>query len=346
MTRKFYCSLDTLETIVFNPKDNIELGALLPHHSQIMLDVPGDQIGQVEDDLDNPESSLAMLIRQAGYVIVPQADCFNDMEALLRKEASGALFVLDKEPAECEKLSRKFGVCAVSLTQAQATETLTAHYYRQIEKGNNYSRERGGQMLTGWRDLLAEKPFIPLNALVIIDNFLLKTEAKGQKSIINLLDALLPANLDKHLIFEVLVVVSAKEYPIKPEVLDRVAAGVEASLKRPYSIKVGILTHNGEGRFHRRVVISNHHFLRSDRGFAHFTDAKADDPNDLTLNGAFHDLTRPGNHLMWQSMAVDLRSVKSLWLDNKRLKENGRDAIITTNRMQGHCDNRLLNLVP
>lgn len=345
MTRKFYCSLDTLKAVLFKPKDNVELGALLPHHSQVMLDVSSDQIDQVEDDLNNPESSFAMEIRNKGYIIKPQADCFNDMEALLRKEASGALFLIDKEPAECENLSRKFGICAVSLNQLQAMETLTTHYYRQIEKGGNYSRALGGQTLTGWRDILAEKPFIPLNALVIIDNFLLKSVAKGQKSIINLLDALLPDTLAINLVFEVLIVVSAKEYPISAEVLDTVALGVEAGIKRPYSIKVGILTHNADGRFHRRVIISNHHFLRSDRGFAHFTDAKADYPNDLTLNGAYHDFNRPGNHLMWQSMEIDLRSVKSLWLDNKKLKDSGRDANMPTNRMEGYCDNRLLNLV-
>lgn len=348
MNRKFYCSLDNLETVVLEPEENSELWALLAHHSQVILHVSADQLQRVEAELDDPESILGALLRRDGnsFVIVPQADCFNDIEALLRLEAAGALFVLDESPAECERLSQQFGVCAVSLLDAKASQTLTTHFYRQVEKGANYSRQQAGQTLTGWRDLLAEKPVLPLNAMVIIDNYLLKNEAKGIQSAISLLEALMPATLDKSLVFEVLLVVSAKDYPLKPKVLNRVVAELEEQLKRSYPVRVGILTHNGDALFHRRVVVSNYHFLRSDRGFAHFTNAKADDPNDLTLNGAYHDLTRPENHLMWRSMALELRNVKSLWADNKRLKETGRDLIITTNRMQGYCDNRLLSLVP
>lgn len=347
MHRKFYCSLDTLETVVLEPDENTELRALLSHHSQVIVHVAAGQLEQVEADLDNPESILGALLRRDGnsFVVVPQAQCFDDVEALLLAEAAGALVVLDKDPAECEQLSHRFGLCVVAASQAMPVATLTTDYYRQIERGAEYSRRANGQTLSGWRDLLAEKPALPLNALVIIDNYLLKQPTKGEQSTANLLDALLPSSLDEALAFEVLLVISSREYPVRPEILDRIISSLENSLQRSYPIKIGILTHNGEERFHRRAVVSNYHFMRSDRGFAHFTGARADKSNDLTLNGAYHDLSRPSSHLKWRSMAEDLRNVRSLWVDNKRLKDTGRDAIITTNRMQGHCDNRLLSLV-
>lgn len=344
MQRKVYCSLPTLETIVLYENTVPELRRLLSHHDMIVLDV---SVETLDSELSNPESilRLLLLVEANGLTLVTQPDCLTNAETLLRAEAAGALFVLDREPAECELLRQRFGVCVVSLAHTQPADTLTTHYYRQLEKGTRYRRQSGGETLIGWRDVLADKPVTLLNALIIIDNYLLKDEAKGQFSTANLLEALLPKTLDKELIFEVLLVVSAKEYPLKPKVLNRVIAALEASVKRNYIVRIGILTHDGDQRFHRRVVISNYHFLRSDRGFADFNESEASHLNDISLDGAYHDLTRPNNDLKWRSMEVELQSVQNLWKKNKQLKDTGHDEIIVTNRMQGYCQNRLLNLL-
>lgn len=345
MQRKFYCSLATLEKLVL---DNVapEVRSLLSRHDTLVLDISEQQL---DEELASSDSILQPLLKSEanGLTLDTQPECLNDPEVLLRAEAAGAMVLLDRSPEECRLLEQQFGVCVLSLAQLQPAATLTAYFYRQIEKDVDYRRSQGQQDLMAWGDVLADKPDLPLNALVVIDNYLLKDREAGFESTTNLLEALLPVGLSRALPFEVLLVVSAQNHQHlhRIDVLEELAARLEKRLNRPYPVRVGILTHNNDGRFHRRVVVSNYHFLRSDRGFAQFVGSRAAKPNDLSLSGAYHDLTRPGNDLMWKSMAVELRNVSLLKNSNKQLKEAGRDTIITTNRMGGHCDNRLLTLV-
>ena len=346
MPRKFYCSLTTLESLALYPEDMPELRALLTHHEVIMLDVPK---AELEAQLDDPDSVLTSLLRiEAGnFVVDTQPGCQTDAEVLLRAEAAGALFVLDHSPVKCEQLGRQFGVCAVSGTHGRPVSTLTSYFFRQLEKGTSYRTGTPPNAREGWPAVLAEEPLLPINAVVLIDNYLLKDEEIGKQSAVSILDALLPPTLDAALPFQILLVVSVNGYPLKSKVLNRVIDYIEEKLKlsRKYPIEVGILTHNGNEQFHRRVVISNYHFLHTDRGFTHFQAAKATKHNDITIKGAYHDLTRLNSHLAWRSMALDLRLVKNLLAENKALRDAGREEVIQTNLMRGACNNRLLDLV-
>lgn len=355
MIRQAYCSLEALEEI-YAFQDEAEyttLHQVLTTHHHICVHLP-------EDDLDEQMRRSKCLLyfakratRSKGYDVSATPQTYQEvLKSTDTSDLAGTVFVVDDAPEECAQWSHDYGVCVVSRHAPEVAVYLTKELARkEIRIAKTYRTSLGNIERTGWDSVLTPRPAhwqeVPLNALVIIDNYLLGEKgdklALGQENLISLLDAVMPARLEMD--FHLLLVTNNGGAFLKSKNLTELARQVSASLKRPYETKIGVVTRK-DGPEHRRAIISNYYFGASHHGFACFDGHEAKWANDLVVSGLFSGVAEPGYDVPWLSMHDELRAVRIQRDKNLKLRNPTTGYDDPINLAFGFCDNRLLELVP
>lgn len=346
MPRSVYCSYPTLDRIIKHKEQLAPFYALITDHDHIItLDLS-------QEEFANKKLEVAALKQKFGITIEAIPGFLENLPFKDKKGAGSAIFILEEGQEALAKAIRSYGVCVVLVGDAGAIEKVQKHFYWQLEKGVHYLGHRNGREPGSWQYIIEKAGRFPLNALVIIDNYMLRdvvTERDGGKyyahsDILDMLFALLPTRQHDDLPFQILLIATPKGgLHIKPEpfaVIQQLVQStkeylVKALKKRvEYRIELEIIFHsNDSSDFHRRVVITNYHFLRIDHGVQTFRNNRARMHNDISIEGAFRNLGASSCHMPWKSMALELQSIKSIL-------SKGSGILIT-----GQCNNRLLELV-
>ena len=350
MKRKFCCTLNILEEVALYPNENRELRTLLSQHDQLVLDISADEIDAQEND---PESILAALLKieANGFTYHAQPGWQKVPEKLFATEAAGALFVMDRSAVECERLSRQYGVCVVNYQAAQAADYLTQLLVRkELVKASNYESEVNGSVRHGWYAALTvpELPItkVPLNAMVIIDTYLLvgggRKFERAKENLISLLHALLPPVLA--IDFHLLLVAANSDVPFEQKSFSVFSKEIEQRLKRDYKIQIGLITRPTGGK-ERRSITGNYFFCTSQHGFNCFENSTPDYNNDFIVNGAFEGAGKAGFDVPVRSMNTELETARNQLRSNRTLEAGSGMTKDASRRGLGFCDNRLLGLV-
>jgi hypothetical protein len=265
--------------------------------------------------------------------------------------AAGTVFIVNDEPVICEQVSQQHGACVLSLKKPQVANYLTRQLVRkEIRTANSYRTLNAGSEWNGWRAVLTTEPLtlqrVPLNSLVIVDNYLLGEKGDklevGQRNLIDMLQGLLPPTLS--IDFHLLLVTNNGNAFLKSKNLTKLTDEIRQALARPYEVKIGVITRKNGGE-HRRAIISNYYFGASHHGFSCFVGCKPQWANDLIIDGAFNGIAEPGYDVPWVSMHDELRAVRRQREENKALIKPETGYSDPINLLFGYCDNRLLDLV-
>ena len=335
MSRKAYCSLEALEEIFDDPATYADLYHIVRDYHDVVLNLP--EVALEKALQANPY--VRSLHKRGTYGVDCETAFCNGLPDDLESITAGGLFILDQPPPVCARLAARHGICVLSVQDPSPAQTLTTHYYRQMEKADTYEALTASGAAHGWPALLVPMGKLPMNSLLVVDNYLFSSLRDGKRNLLSLLDGLLPTTLHEE--FHLLLVTTNPRNVLSQEVLATLFSEIRTSLNRPYSIDMGLLTHgDGDRRFHRRAWVSNYHFGSSDRGFACFTeDGRVNAHNDIRIQGAFRDARVPYGDVPWRSMQLELKSAAALRQHNQ---EQG--GWMATNLLYGNCNNRLLDL--
>lgn len=336
MSRKAYCTLETLEEIFDDPQVHADLYHILRDYHDVVLNLSEQELD--EEIQNNPY--LRSLRKRGVHEVESLPRFYERLPEEFLANTSGALVILEADPQVCQQLTARHGVCVLSTHDTVPARTLTSHYYRQLSHEDVFQAGAHGPSKGGWAALLSPMGALPMNSLVVVDNYLFQNIHEGKANLLNLLDALLPSELD--VAFHLLLITTNPRNVLHPESLATLFAELQAGLNRPYPIAFGLLTHReGDKRFHRRAWISNYHLGVSDRGFVCFNnEGLVKSHNDIRVQGAFRDIGQPYGDIPWRSMLLELRSAAALRQHNREL-----GGWMATNLVYGDCDNRLLELV-
>ena len=335
MPRKAYCSLGALEEIFDDPAAYADLYHILRDYHDVVLNLPEEEL-ELEIKA-NPY--VRSLYKRGTYGVDCGSSAYEGLPDDITAITAGGLFILDESPSVCARLAARHGICILSIQDPAPAQTLTTHFYRQMERTDGTEAPGTADDRTGWPALLSPLGKLPMNSLMLVDNYLFSNLHEGKRNLLSLLDGLLPTTLHEE--FHLLLVTTNPRNVLSQEVLASLFSELQTSLNRPYSIAVGLLTHGeGDKRFHRRAWVSNYHFGSSDRGFASFGEnGQVKAHNDIRIQGAFRDARTPYSDVPWRSMLLELRSAAALRRHNSEL-----GGWMATNLLYGHCDNRLLEL--
>ncbi|WP_035558184.1 hypothetical protein [Hymenobacter sp. IS2118] len=335
MPRKVYCSLEALDEIFDDPTAFADLYHIVRDYHDVVLNLPEEALEKAM--LSNPY--VRSLFKRGTYGVDCETEFYGGLPDDLAAITAGGLFILDQAPDVCARLSSRHGICVLSVQDPTPAQTLTTHYYRQMEKADAYEVADAGQTQERWPALLAPLGKLPMNSLLLVDNYLFSSFKEGKRNLLSLLDGLLPSTLHEE--FHLLLVTTNPRNVLNPEVLAALFTEMRTTLNRPYTIVMGLLTHGDtDRRFHRRAWVSNYHFGSSDRGFACFgEDGRVNAHNDIRIQGAFRDARVPYGDVPWRSMQLELKSAAALRNHNQQ-----QGGWMATNLLYGNCNNRLLDL--
>lgn len=354
MIRKAYCSLEALEEIyAFQDEDPYDaLYQLLETHHHICVQLPDDEFYTQVAANDCLRYFAKRAGSYRGYDVSNSPMPYQQaVAATASSDLAGTVFVVDDEPTACAQLSADYGVCIVSRQQPTAANYLTKELARrEIRKQKSYRSSENGVERMGWYSALTPRSeawqAVPINSLVVIDNYLFGNKgdkfALGQENLFSLLDALLPTTLVIN--FHLLLVTNNEEAFLKARNLHILVNSLRKQLNRPYLIEVGVITRDKTPE-HRRALVSNYYFGASHHGFACFKGHEAQWPNDLIVSGVFHGVAELGFDVPWLSMHDELRAVRIQRDANRKLRNSSTGYDDPTHLTFGYCDNRLLELV-
>lgn len=340
MERKLYSSLETIEELVLFPAESQEIDLLFKVHSQVILDISYESLIMQQDD---STSSIALLHQSTGnfkYEVVPNWQ--HDLDSSITKDAAGALFIVDDDGVKCEDIGKRFGVCIVSRKSIHNADFLLQRLV-QRELPMHDKRYRN------WQETLNGLPIaqVPVNALVITDTHLFGDKGRfidiGRSNLISLLQILLPTELATD--FHLLLVASNRAVPFDETSFATFSQEIETDLGRPYKLQIGLIT-RPEGGKERRSIVGNYYFCTSQHGFACFKNFRPDYNNDFNAYGPFEGANKNGFDLPALSMSTELKTAKTLLINNKTREEAPGSRPDPVRRFLGYFDNRLLSLVP
>lgn len=324
-----YCTNAALDRIFTSPEKYPELYNIIHDYSNVMVDVDDDEIFK--------DPYLKILAKRPHFETFGLKAFFETFEDQEIENFARDLFILNRDQLNCNELREKFGVCVMAEDALEEVSLLSTDYYWQLVQNDLYEQAKpDGQSVYGWESLLRQIAVVPMNAMVVNDNYLFNQSiADGTVNIISFLNAVLPKSLD--VAFELLIVTMNEGAKLTPIKLEEIAKSIQAKVQRSYKVKVDIMTHTNNVDFHMRAIITNYHLFKSDRGFDAFREGKVKRRNDLEIKGAYTAVTKPIGDIRLKTMREELLSAA------KQLTKNiqGGNKIVTE-LLYGDGKNRLL----
>lgn len=235
-----------------------------------------------------------------------------------------AIFLLNQTEKYCDKKIQEYGLIFLNGENYKSfTEKLFLLADIQVKK----TRVRSD--ISSWSDF--KRLALPMNSLILTDNFILKDKTDISTNLIPLLDSLLPDNLD-NCKFNLMIITQEMEPSIFTSRYNEVINQL-GKLNRNYEIEFYLITAS-IGNIHDRRIFTNYALLESNNSFTYF-DAAGKVKKNTTLHAFPSCMVAAGNELMLNKNLNTLAEVKSLIENHARqIKGNETKAI-----------NRLLTMV-
>lgn len=158
-----------------------------------------------------------------------------------------------------------------SLTDMEVIDEMAYTHFRPFNLLTNSQKkkllEHGEEFedVSSWKDVFSVMKIIPINAAVIIDNYLLSSNFERRRpSLYSLIKALVPDGLS--IPFHLTIFLYNKNGELKKEKMEQVISEIH-NLKLGSEIKVSIVAHTSGDVTHDRKILTNYHLITSGRGF-------------------------------------------------------------------------------
>lgn len=328
-----YTTFEALDEIFLFQKESDNhrlLYDLVMDYSHVMIDLEKDKF----DSLIRVNPFIKALVKRVDKKTYDLKDFFDNLDNDDLSNFPRDLFILNKPKNNCRNLSEKQGILVLSHDDLSGIENLANRNRKSFEKG----KKMESNSLKGWQVYFKNTRAKPLNSLIIIDNYILRSVSTGKMNLLNILRGLMPDNLDSE--FHILIVTDNRDVKFYNQKLEEIRIDILAVLKKQfnYDIKIGFVTHSMENEFHQRVIITNYHITTSDYGYDCFDTAGiVQKDNEVTTTGAYYTLKHREGDPEINSIVKKLKAVKQLINKNKNISSN-----VQTNLLVGDFENRLL----
>lgn len=186
--------------------------------------------------------------------------------------ADDIFLLLPPESKSFAGYREKMGVLLTSsLTDMQVIDDICSLHYRPFNlltaDQKRKLQEHGEEYedISSWKDVLSTFKLAPINAAVIIDNYLLSSNfGRRTPSLYNLIQALVPDGLA--IPFHLTIFLYNKNGELKKEKMEQVISEIHA-LKLGSKIQVSIVAHTWGNVTHDRNILTNYHLITSGHGF-------------------------------------------------------------------------------
>lgn len=339
-----YSDKDIFESMISSPDVYPNWNKIIKDHSTICLDIND---ADLDTELNDPDSILFLFTQSNARAIdlVPLDNYFRIIYAnpatVIDKPRS--VFFLNIDTDTALNLQEENGIIIQSKDNID-DKVLLGSYFKELPKNSVF--ETGTTL--GWQSLI-NFDLPPSNSLIISDNYLFKNEENriiiGEPNTINLIDAILPQNLN----IEYHILIVAEDNGKSQAWCENLKIKISAAIKalRPYDILIEFLFSK---TIHKRTVLSNYLNGSCDKGFSVFStrdNKTVRDDNDFRLDRVFNSLHSFGGDVEFTSKENALKGInrKSTdvfqWLQGNPPIENRR--VVGDCNADFSINNRLMN---
>lgn len=224
------------------------------------------------------------------------------------------ILILDKNK-DVKKIRQKYGVLALHIKDDFLKEQ--NYYFGYSLNGEKQSRFKK------WEDIFSVKLIEPLNSAILVDNFLWddleKFNTDNDENIFPILERLVPSTLEVP--FRLTIVVENGNGRFNPVNMAEKIKKIERKFKKRTGIsaEVDIITHSTKKVFHERVLVTNFHYIYSDKGFTVFRDRRYKNKTKGDRNWIFMHIENYEGEIRKHHHQDVIRSVKEALIKSKRL---------------------------
>jgi len=323
---KAYCNSE-LSEFLFILDDTDPLFKIVSEFYDLALDLEDDEIFQLVQE--NPVANYFFKRESVG--IIGDKDGFDKIDNQDYVPFSNDIIICD-EAVNVSEIREKFGVLAVHIEDEFLSEQ-NFNFGYTIEPNQECK-------FKCWSDVVDPKPFTPVNAAILVDNFIWKNKAdfhnENTENLYELIAKLIPKTLEVP--FQLLVNIDFRNTGIEKQEAEEKLKKVKKNLEKitGKTVEVGISSHSNPKLFHSRVILTNHHYFYSDRGFTIFKNGKVKDATHGTRNWVFLGIENYVGEINKHHHNNLIRNLKQSTSDNETINTN---AIYNV----GEWKNRLLN---
>lgn len=191
-----------------------------------------------------------------------------------------------------------------------------------------------------WESIFAEKSLLPVNSAVLIDNFLWKDlsdfSSDNGENLYPIMESIIPKELK--IPFKLTIVVQNKNGRFTPRNISEKIKKIEKNLKKRtrVDVQVGVVTQTDTKIFHERVLLTNYHYIYSDKGFSIFKNGRIKEYTKGDRNWVFLNIHNYEGEIRKHQHKKNINDLKTAIQDIER---SSTEIIFTA----GNLDNPLLN---
>lgn len=265
---RIFCTKDTLSEVIRLRKDR--------PYSTVWSAI--EKLGDLYLQIDSKADLLSMaavnpLVNKLLKRPSRDISCIKSVSAEVKSPRADDIFLLlPPESKPFVDYREKMGVLLTSsLTDMQVIDDICSLHYRPFNlltvDQKRKLQEHGEEYedISSWKDVLSTFKLAPINASIIIDNYLLSSNFERRRpSLYNLIQALVPNGLV--IPFHLTIFLYNKNGELKKEKMEQVISEIH-ELKLGSKIQVSIVAHTSGNVTHDRNILTNYHLITSGHGF-------------------------------------------------------------------------------
>tara|TARA_R110002073_G_scaffold57778_4_gene146611 strand:- start:417 stop:1394 length:978 start_codon:yes stop_codon:yes gene_type:complete len=323
---KAFCRNEIVDYFfILDEKDS--LFKIVDEFYDLALDIDEDEIFELIKE--NPIANY--FFKRDTASIISDKDSFEKIDKADYLPFSNDVLLCD-DTTDVVEIRNKFGVLALHLED---------EFLNDQNFNFGYTLERDKEcMFKCWADVIDPKPFIPSNSAILVDNFIWKNKAEFHNENTENLYEIISKIIPKDLVvpFQLLINIDFRNAGIEKKEAEEKLKKVKKNLEKltGKAVEVGVSSHSNPKLFHSRVILTNHHYFYSDRGFTILKNGKIKDATYGTRNWVFYGIENYVGEINKHHHNNLIRNLKKSTNDNSSIDT---DAIYNV----GDWKNRLLN---
>ena len=335
---KVFLTKDSFEEIALFGDDYPNLNQIFRESAVFILDMTEEELDQ---SIEDTESVFAAFCNS--YNIKTTAEPFVLKNMLTNKgnlvKHCRSLFIMDVNEEDAKKISEEYGVLIISKGKIDDNVFNQRFWRHHFIKDLKFK----GNAISEWFDVLKDVPWLPMNSLIVSDNYLFAGSTDKLEECVENVKGLLNAILPHSLSVEFHILISTKHPCCDEQKRNQIVGDIMSYIKQKinYNIKVEFVFSES---IHQRKIITNYNIMVGDKGFVNFSNKKKKiiDDNPTYVCSVFQNINNSIGDTEYSIAMVDLENIYKISDNVKKINNSGVNDY--TKRITGDCQpNKTIN---
>lgn len=309
--QKAYCFSNEFNELLINNSNEI-LEKILNDFCDVYLDLDEEEILSLIED--NP--IFKSFNKRDNGVIIPAKEDFQNIEKNILTPYLNDLLVLN-ENFNTQNIRADYGILAIKKDEIKYLESLNFHFGYSFEKATK-------NIFNSWGEVFSIKTPEPINSAIVIDNFLWKNlddfHNENIENLYEIFENLIPKTLK--IPFHLSLITSNNKGDFSPkfaEKLNKIVKNLKA--KTGVNVEISFSTHTDAVKddIHERVILTNYHYIYSDKGFNVFKDKNIILATKGDRNWVYKDINNYYGQIRKHQHFKNIEMVKKRIIENDKL---------------------------